>query len=99
MTNAAGGNGVVAIPSYSSTGTKLLVRERSCEKNLFLFQCEGVNIVRSHVANQHRRVCRIKAHPKVERPCLNGIPSDRQRASHCHPIRWLETRPDHPRGA
>ena len=56
--------------AHSSTRTKLLARERSCETNLFLFQCEGVNIVRSHVANQHRRVCRIKAHPKSERPCV-----------------------------
>src|SRR5882724_6334661 len=55
--------------SHSSTRTKLLARERTCEKNLFLFQSEEVNIVRSHVANQHRGVCRIKPHPKVERPC------------------------------
>ena len=55
--------------THSSTRTKLMARERTCEKNLFLFQCEGVNIVRSHVANQHRGVCRIKTHPKVERPC------------------------------
>ena len=37
---------------------------------LFLFQCEGVNIVRSHVAKQHWRVCRIKTHPMGERPCV-----------------------------
>src|SRR5258705_13146035 len=55
--------------THSSTRTKLLVRERSCETNLFLFQSEGVNIIRSHVANQHWRVCQIKAHPKVERTC------------------------------
>jgi hypothetical protein len=55
--------------THLSTRTKLLVRERSCETNLFLFQSEGVNIVRSHVANQHRGVCRIKTHPKVESPC------------------------------
>jgi hypothetical protein len=54
--------------THLSTRTKLLARERTCEKNLFLFQCEGVNIVRSHVANQHRGV-RIKTHPKVESPC------------------------------
>src|SRR5438270_11697575 len=82
----------------SSTRTKLLVRERSCERNLFLFQCEGVNIVSSHVANQHRGVCRIKTHPKVERPCERN-PSDRQCAPHCPSLCGLETRPDHPRGA
>jgi hypothetical protein len=56
--------------THSSTRTKLLVRERSCETNLFLFQSEGVNIIRSHVPNQHWRVCRIKAHPKGERRCV-----------------------------
>ena len=35
---------------------------------LFLFQCEGVSIVRSHVAKQHWRVCRIKTHPNGEPP-------------------------------
>jgi hypothetical protein len=68
--NAAGGNGVVAIPSYSFVQAhETSARERTCEKNLFLFQCEGVNIVCSHVAKQHWRVCRIKTHPKAERPC------------------------------
>jgi len=56
-------------PTHLSTRTKLPVRERTCETNLFLFQGEGVNIVRSHVAKQQWRVCRIKTHPKVERPC------------------------------
>src|SRR6266849_6728674 len=56
--------------THSSTRTKLPVREHTCGTNLFLFQCEGVNIVRPHVANQHWRVCRIKAHPKGERPCV-----------------------------
>ena len=42
----------------------------SRKTRLLRFQCEGVNIVRSHVANQHWRVCRIKAHPKGERPCV-----------------------------
>ena len=35
---------------------------------LFLFQSEGVNISRSHVANQHRRVFRIEAEPASCRP-------------------------------
>src|ERR1035438_9191379 len=41
----------------------------ACEQSPLL-QSEGVNIVRSNVAKQHRRVCRIKAHPTGERPCL-----------------------------
>jgi hypothetical protein len=53
----------------SSARTKPAARESYCLTLLFLFQCEGVNIVRSYVANQHRCVCRIKTHPKGERPC------------------------------
>ena len=51
-------------------GGKLAARESECLTLLFLFQCEGIDIVRPHVANQHRRVCRIKAHPKSERTCV-----------------------------
>jgi hypothetical protein len=36
---------------------------------LFLLQCEGVDIIRSHVAEQHWPVVRIEAHPKRVRPC------------------------------
>ena len=56
--------------AWSSTHTKLAARESYCLTLLFLFQCEGVNIVRSHVANQHWSVCRIKAHPKCKRACV-----------------------------
>ena len=44
--------------------------ERTGEKNLSLFQSERVNVVGSHVAKQHRCVCRIKAQPMGERPCM-----------------------------
>ncbi len=53
-----------------STSTKVFARGRSCSANLFLFQCERVNIVRSHVTNQHRSVLRIEAHPKGDCPCV-----------------------------
>ena len=64
-----GGRRVVAVPSClviraDETGA----RESYCLTLLFLLQCEGVNIVRSYVANQHRCVCRIKTHPKGDRP-------------------------------
>ena len=56
-----------SLRTHSFARTKLPARP--CETNLFLLQCEGVNIVRSYVADQHRCVCRIKTHPKAERPC------------------------------
>jgi hypothetical protein len=65
------GKRVAAVPS------RLVIRacETSIQRELlsallFLFQSERVNIVRSHVANQHWCVCRIKAHPKSERACV-----------------------------
>ena len=67
-------------PNQSSARTKLAARESYCLTLLFLFQCEGVNIVRSYVANQHWRVCRIKTKPKAERPCgTESLPIDNSR--------------------
>src|SRR4030081_2536895 len=85
--------------AHSSTRTKLLARERTCEKNLFLFQWEGVNIVRPHVAKQHWRACWIKTHPKGERPCVTeSLQIDNALRI---AIRYADSKhgPDHPRGA
>jgi hypothetical protein len=44
---------------HSSTRTESIGEGELCETNLFLLKSQGVNIGRSHVANQDRRVFRI----------------------------------------
>ena len=61
-------DGLIAIALYSFIHAhETSANDSMCETNLFLFQSQGVDIGRSHVAEQHRRVLRIKAHPCEDR--------------------------------
>ena len=65
------GRSVAAVPSCPVIRAyETRARESYCLTLLFPFQCEGVDIVGSYVANQHWRVCRIKTHPTGECPCV-----------------------------
>jgi hypothetical protein len=56
-----------------TTRTKAPLRGRAREMTLFLLKSQGVNISRSDVANQQRRVFRIEAEPASCRP--SGVES------------------------
>lgn len=53
-----------------SSPVQTTVKNCCVPKLLFLLQREGVNVVRSHIAKQHRCVCPIQAHPHAERACV-----------------------------
>ena len=61
-------DGLIALYSFIHAH-ETSANDSTCETNLFLFQSQGVDIGRSHVAEQHRRVLRIKTHPLEDRAC------------------------------